>query len=131
MKRITSAIATLVLILAGVAFAGDRPATEAEVAQAKAGQTLTLSGRWETLAALAGSVAEIVQYDLEDDYYQRYASEVTALDTDRVARAAQALVRPDNVVWVIVGDLAEIEDKVRALNLGPLDVIDADGNVIR
>jgi len=111
--------------------AGDRPATEAEVAQAKAGQTLTLSGRWETLGAVTGSVVEIVQYDLDDDYYQRYASEVTALDTDRVARAAQALVRPDNVVWVVVGDLSQIEEGIRALNLGPLDVIDADGNVIR
>ncbi|GAB5536768.1 MAG: pitrilysin family protein [Rubricoccaceae bacterium] len=111
--------------------AGDRPATEAEVAQAKAGQTLTLSGRWETLGAVTGSVVEIVQYDLDDDYYQRYASDVTALGTDQVARAAQALVRPDNVVWVVVGDLSEIEESVRALNLGPLDVIDADGTVIR
>ena len=110
---------------------GDRPATEAEVLQAKAGQTLTLSGRWETLGALQGSLAEIVQYDLDDDYYQRYAGEVTALDTDRVARAAQALVRPDNVVWVIVGDLSEIEASIRDLNLGQVDVIDADGTVVR
>ncbi len=108
-----------------------RPATAAEVAQAKAGQTLTLSGRWETLGALGSSVAEIVQYDLDDDYYQRYAGEVTALDTDRVAQAARQLVRPDNVVWVVVGDLSEIEDKVRALNLGPVEIIDADGNTVR
>ena len=108
-----------------------RPATDAEVTQAKAGQTLTLSGRWETLGALGSSVAEIVQYDLDDDYYQRYAGEVTALDTDRVAEAARSLVRPDNVVWVVVGDLSEIEAPVRALDLGPVEVIDADGNVIR
>ena len=108
-----------------------RPATEAEVLQAKAGQTLTLSGRWETLGALGSSVAEIVQYDLDDDYYQRYADEVTALGTDRVARAAGEFVRPDNVVWVVVGDLSQIEDRVRALDLGPVSVIDADGNVVR
>ena len=108
-----------------------RPATDAEVAQAKAGQTLTLSGRWETLGALGSSVAEIVQYDLDDDYYERYAGEVTALDTDRVGRAAGSFVRPDNVVWVVVGDLSQIEDKVRALNLGPVEVIDGDGNVVR
>ena len=109
----------------------DRPATEAEVMQAKAGQTLTLSGRWETLGALGSSVAEIVQYSLDDDYYQRYAGEITALGTDRVARAAQSLVRPDNIVWVVVGDLSEIEAPVRALDLGPVEVIDADGNVVR
>ncbi|MDT7857893.1 pitrilysin family protein [Rubrivirga sp. S365] len=110
---------------------GGRPATAAEVAQAKAGQTLTLSGRWETLGALGSSVAEIVQYDLDDDYYQRYAGEITALDTERVARAAQSLVRPDNVVWVVVGDLSEIEAPVRALGLGPVEIIDADGNTVR
>ena len=108
-----------------------RPATEAEVAQAKAGQTLTLAGRWETLGALGASVAEIVQYDLDDDYYQRYADEITALGADEVAEAARTLVRPDNVVWVVVGDLSQIEEPVRALGLGPVEVIDADGNVLR
>ncbi len=111
--------------------AGDRPATEAEIAQAKAGQTLTLSGRWETLGAVQGSVAEIVQYDLDDDYYATYASEVTALDANRVSRAAQELVRPDNIVWVIVGDLSKIEAPIRALNVGPVEVIDTDGKTIR
>jgi zinc protease len=113
------------------AITGDRPATAAEIAQAKAGQTLTLAGRWETLSALGGSATEIVQYDLDDDYYQRYAAAIRDLGEDEVADAAQALVRPDNVVWVVVGDLAEIEDAVRALNLGPVEVIDADGNVVR
>ena len=110
---------------------GDRPATAAEVAQAKAGQTLTLAGRWETLGALGSSVAEIIQYDLDDDYYQRYADEITALGADEVADAAKALVRPDNIVWVVVGDLSKIEAPVRALNLGPVEVIDADGNTVR
>jgi zinc protease len=109
---------------------GERPATEAEVAQAKAGQTLTLAGRWETLGALGSSVGEIVQYDLDDDYFQRYADEITALGAGEVADAARALVRPDNVVWVVVGDLAEIEAPVRALGLGPVEVIDADGNPV-
>ena len=56
---------------------------------------------------------------------------MNALDTDRVGRAAGSFVRPDNVVWVVVGDLSQIEDKVRALGLGPVEVIDADGTVIR
>ncbi|MEM1056956.1 MAG: pitrilysin family protein [Bacteroidota bacterium] len=113
------------------AITSDRPATSAEIAQAKAGQTLTLAGRWETLSALGSSATEIVQYDLADDYYQVYADAIRTLGEDEVADAAQALVRPDNVVWVIVGDLAEIEESVRALALGPVEVIDADGNVVR
>ena len=113
------------------AIVADRPATAAEVTQAKAGQTLTLAGRWETLGALGSSVAEIIQYDLDDDYYQRYATAIRDLGEDEVANAARALVRPDNLVWVVVGDLSQIEAPVRALGLGPVEVIDADGNVVR
>ena len=110
---------------------GSRPATDAEVTQAKASQTLTLAGRWETLAAVEGSLAEIVQYDLPDDYYRTYATRIDALGADAVGRSARTLVHPDNLVWVVVGDLAKIEAPVRALNLGPVQVIDADGAVVR
>ena len=32
--------------------------------------------------------------------------------------------------WVIVGDLAKIEPGVRALNLGEVQVVDADGKPV-
>jgi hypothetical protein len=35
------------------------------------------------------------------------------------------------MTWVIVGDLAKIEAGIRALNIGPVVVIDADGKTIR
>ena len=34
-------------------------------------------------------------------------------------------------VWVIVGDLSEIEDNIRALELGTVEVWDANGNKVR
>ena len=38
------------------------------------------------------------------------------------------MIHPDALTWVIVGDLSKIEAPVRALNLGEVHVIDADGN---
>ena len=35
------------------------------------------------------------------------------------------------MTWVIVGDLAKIGDGVRALDLGPVQVIDADGKAVK
>jgi hypothetical protein len=35
------------------------------------------------------------------------------------------------MTWVIVGDLSKIEAPVRALNLGEVQVIDADGNPVK
>jgi zinc protease len=45
--------------------------------------------------------------------------------------AAQKLVQPNAVTWVVIGDLAKIEASVRKLNLGEVKVLDADGNIIR
>lgn len=49
-----------------------------------------------------------------------------ALGLGDVGDAAK-IIRPDQAVWVIVGDRAKIEPGVRELNLGPITVIDADG----
>jgi hypothetical protein len=38
---------------------------------------------------------------------------------------------PDALTWVIVGDLSKIEKPVRALNLGDVQVLDAEGKVLR
>ena len=44
--------------------------------------------------------------------------------------AATQIVKPDALTWVIVGDLAKIEAGVRALNLGEVQVVDADGRPV-
>jgi hypothetical protein len=38
------------------------------------------------------------------------------------------VIHPDAMTWVIVGDLRKIEAPVRALNLGEVHIVDADGN---
>ena len=40
------------------------------------------------------------------------------------------MLHPDKIVWLVVGDKAVIEDGIRALELGPMYEIDADGNVL-
>ena len=37
---------------------------------------------------------------------------------------------PDKLVWVVVGDLKQVEAPVRALNLGEVHVVDADGKPV-
>jgi zinc protease len=54
---------------------------------------------------------------------------VRALSRSDVASVADKVLRPDRVVWVVVGDRKKIEPGIRELNLGPLYEIDADGNL--
>ena len=108
-------------------FLGARGATDAEVATSKKTSTLTLPGRWETARAVARDIAELVRFRLPDNYWDGYAALVTKLSTAEVNAAAQRLLKPDRLTWVVVGDLSVIEAEVRALGFGEVSIVDADG----
>jgi zinc protease len=76
------------------------------------------------------SITDIVRYRLPDDYYQTYAEKIRQLKSGQLSAAAQKLLAPDRLVWVIVGDRSKIEPGIRELNLGELHFIDGDGNPV-
>ena len=69
-----------------------------------------------------------MRFGLPDDFWVHYAGQVELLDRGRVNEAAQTTLAPENLTWVIVGDLARIGMSVRELGLGPIAFLDADGN---
>lgn len=109
----------------------DRIITADELAMAKANLTQTLPGLWETNAAVAQSINEIVEFKLTPDYYSTYAGRVKALAVTNLNDAAVKVIQPDSLVWVIVGDREKIEKGIRELNYGEVKLIDADGNPIK
>ncbi len=108
----------------------ERPIGEDEVSTSKKRNTLTLPGRWETARAVAGDIAQLVRFGLPDDYWERYADLVSAVSVDDTNAAARAELRPDQLIWIVVGDLSAIEEEVRALELGRLDLMDVDGRLL-
>ncbi len=40
------------------------------------------------------------------------------------------VIKADRLTWLIVGDREKIEAELRALELGPLTIMDADGNLV-
>ena len=109
----------------------DRAPTAAELSKAQDIQTLTLPGSWETMGAVAGSIGELIRYNLPDDYYATFPSKVRALTTGDVSSAAKAVVRPEGITWVVVGDRAKIEAGIKELHLGEIGYIDSDGNPLK
>ena len=51
--------------------------------------------------------------------------------SDAVRAAAKEVIRPDALTWIVVGDLKKIEEPVRKLGIGKVEVIDADGKVMK
>ena len=109
---------------------GAKPATEAEVARIRNIQTLSLPGAYETADAVLATIGGLVQFKRPDDYVFKRKAEIEAMTPAQVQEAARR-INPDALTWVVVGDLKQTEAAVRALKLGEVTVIDADGNPVK
>jgi zinc protease len=105
----------------------DRPPMAEEIARAKSELTLTLPGTWETMEAISATLADIVTFGLDDRYYDTYGDKVRSQTVASAGAAAKAVIHPDNLVWVVVGDRSKVEAGIRELKLGDIKFIDADG----
>jgi zinc protease len=108
-----------------------RPVTEEELAAHKSNLVLGMAGDWETNGSVAGDLAQIVLYGLPDDYFDRRGQGIAATTPADVAQAARGIIGDGPTVWVVVGDRATIEPRLRALNIGEVIVVDAYGNPVQ
>jgi zinc protease len=107
---------------------GSHPPTQEEVAKVQNSLIQQLPGQWETIGAVNGTINEMVQFGLPEDYYTKYPGMIRSLGTTSIADAAKKVLHPDNVVWVVVGDRSKIEAPIRELGIGDINIIDSDGN---
>jgi zinc protease len=126
--KTTEAATELLKELKGIV--GDRPVEPDELERAKASLTLTLAGSWETMGALAGSIDDIVAFGLDDRYFDTYAATIRAQTAASVTAAARAAVKPDQLVWIFVGDREKIEAPLRRLGIGEIRFVDGDGRPV-
>ena len=108
----------------------NRPPTADELNKLKKRQILSLPGLWETNNAVLNSVVEMITFDLPQDYWDTYPGKVKGLNIDQLADAAKKTLNPDKVVWIVVGDKANFEDKLKDMGFETIHIIDADGNPV-
>lgn len=113
-----------------VEFTGERPATGDEVDKIRVNRIRGRPGSFETAAAVLGAISGIVSYGWPDDHVLREQDRIEAMTVEQV-RAAAGTIDPNAMTWVIVGDLSKIEEPVRALGLGEVVVLAADGQALR
>jgi predicted Zn-dependent peptidase len=110
---------------------GDKPLTDKEIRKIKDNDIRKMPGQYETAQSVLNAMEGIVKYDRPDDYVQTLKGRIEAQQDSAVEAAAREVIHPDKLTWVIVGDLSKIEQPVRALDLGEVHVIDADGNPVQ
>ena len=100
------------------------PINEEELSKIKNARTLRLPGQYETLGALLGGIEDIVKYNRDFDYLDTIADKRNSIKLEDVQSATTKYLDTNKWTWVIVGDLNEIENPVRDLNIGPVKIIE-------
>jgi len=100
-----------------------RPATESELALAKASLTRGYPRNFETGQQVARSVAQLALFHLPDTYFEEFVPKVQAVSVGDVTRAAAKYIDPQTCATLIVGDHAAIADSLVSFGLGQPEVL--------
>jgi zinc protease len=83
--------------------------------------------RYETTAAIATALANMVIHGLPEDFYDEYRARVRAVTPAGVLRAAQQHLHPEELRIVVVGDPVVIAVPLGEVTGAPVEVVNPDG----
>ncbi|MCA8889537.1 MAG: insulinase family protein, partial [Parvularculaceae bacterium] len=107
------------------AFKSTRPATPTELKRTVDNNTRSLPGTYETSGDLLGSLVNSNRFGRPWDYPTTLKGQYENLSLGDIASAANEVVHPESLIWVIVGDRESIEAGVRSLDLGEIEIMSA------
>lgn len=103
-------------------FTGDNPMTADELIRTINNATRSLPGQYETASSVRGSLISSHLYGRGWDYPATLTAAYRSLDLDEVRGVAGELVTADDLVWMVIGDAAVIEESIRELGIGEIEV---------
>ncbi|MBO9581491.1 MAG: insulinase family protein [Sphingobium sp.] len=111
-------------------FLGPKGLTQAEFNKVVKGNIAALPGAYETNGDVIGQMQTDAVYGRPFDYVESLARRYAALTISSADAAARALIDPAKFSWVVVGDKAQIEGQLKALNM-PITQIDSNGDPVK
>ena len=107
------------------------PSTEAELKQAKDARMQSLPGQFETTEAIAGSMAGLFLNNRPVTYFATLPAKYSAVTAADVARVAKEDIHPGELIIVAAGDRKKIEPGLKDAGVGPIEVRDGQGNLVK
>jgi predicted Zn-dependent peptidase len=104
-----------------------RPVTNDELALAVAGLTRGYARNFETSEQIGRAVAQLVLYDLPDDYFVEFVPRVARVTIAEITDAVLRHVDPSRLTTVVVGDLDVIGEELGRLGSGEPVVLAGEG----
>lgn len=91
--------------------------TQAERDQTINSQILSLPGSFETSSELLGAMMRNHLIGRPDDYYETLPKTYRAMTAADMDKAAREAINPDNLIWVVVGDVKQVRPQLDAVGL--------------
>lgn len=114
-----AAVGEIIREIEGIVQAGP---TKEEVEAATSYMAGVFPLRLETTGQVASRIAEMVIFDLPEDYYHRYRDRVREVTRGQTAESARRHIRPHELCTVVVGDAHKVAPELEALEAGPVSV---------
>ena len=103
-----------------------QPVSDEELTRATNYLALGYPDNFQSIAQIAREIEDLIMYNLPDDYLNNYIRNVLAVTKEDVNRVAKKYIDPEKSSIIIVGDRAQIEKSVSALNLAPVEYMSVD-----
>ncbi|HEX8444470.1 MAG TPA: pitrilysin family protein [Allosphingosinicella sp.] len=98
-------------------FTASKGVSEPELARTVANNIRSLPGSFETSPAVLNAMQTNVLYKRPDNYYETLASIYQGQTVAKLDAAARRAIRPENFVWVVVGEAAKVQPQLAKLGL--------------
>jgi zinc protease len=85
----------------------------------------------QTVQGLTGRIETLLAYGLPLSFWSTYRERIAAVTSADVARVGREKLTPNAITIVVAGDLSKIEQPIRALNLGTVEVWNPLGDKVR
>ena len=104
------------------AYIGDKPPMAQELERARLDEVRSLPGQFETANAVLYSLLSSERFNRQYNYPESLVEKYNSLSLGDLSKAAEEVLHPDKLTWIIIGDAEKIKAEVEAAELGPVSV---------
>jgi zinc protease len=98
-------------------FLAKKGVTAAELGRTINSNVRELPGSYETSMAVMSAIQGNELFNRPDNYQETLAGRYSAMTAQALDQAARAVIRPEQMVWVVVGDAAKVRPQLAKLKL--------------
>ena len=105
-------------------YTGLNPITEEELDRNREGMLRSLPGMLETASAVRSYILDLVRYDRPLNYFDISQDLLRNMQVGEIAQVAEGEIRAEDSIWLIVGDLSQIEQPLRDAGIAEIRVLE-------